>query len=144
MGVDAETSFRMGIILKHVLHCLPRGASKTAPEWHTHPLKSSFHFLTHFLTALQQLLPGITSKINYLPSYSRVMSRTVLGKIQAKTLYTCTADISSGFATWVNKVVLYIILTCCLFFQRIPLVSKQSAKYADRQLVDYRVGSPWY
>lgn len=144
MGVDAETSLRMGIILKHVLHCLPWGASKTAPEWHTHPLKSSFHFLTHFLTALQQLLPGITSKINYLPSYSRVMSRTVLGKIQAKTLYTCTADISSGFATWVNKVVLYIILTCCLFFHRIPLVSKQSAKYADRQLVDYRVGSPWY
>ena len=114
MGVDAETS--LGIILKHVLHCLPGGASKTAPEWSTHPLKSSFHFLTHFLTALQQLLPGITSKINYLLSYSRVMSRTVLGKIQAKTLYTCKADISSGFATWVNKEVLYIILTCCLFF----------------------------
>lgn len=115
---------------------LPGGASKTAPEWRTHPLKSSFHFLTHFLTALQQLLPGITSKINYLPSYSRVMSRTVLGKIQAKTLYTCKADISSGFATWVNKEVLYITLTCCLFFffQRIPLMSKQSAKYADRQL----------
>ena len=60
-----------------------------------------------------------------------------LGKIQAKTLYTCKADISSGFATWVNKEVLYITLTCCLFFfffQRIPLVSKQFAKYADRQL----------